>query len=381
MIVASRSPETWSPVTPGATSKTVALGRYLRRLRGRKQYFIGFEDKLVLMPAQNPQPTYQGSWETFFAMTGKYPAAMQIEYHDPEWANRYGQAGTDAAAAKIKAWAAAGAIISIHSHMGNPVTGQLSRNGQVVPSTATATGYWQDRSGSPLAAIKDGGAQEAQFLGFLDRFAVFADTLRDQNDELIPFMWRPFHECTNSNHWWAGTDRQADFVIVWKKMVDYLRGEKGIKNILYTLNYDAAAPDAVSPFSGWWPGSSYVDVVTYDAYDNRSPPSATISIEGDGTPINAYYAARTLAVNNDKPLLIAEFGYQQATLSTSSGALYSTRTGNMIRDIYNANAGLLSWGQSYGPSLNSPANVKQSLIDMVSDGNCITLDKLSGAYI
>lgn len=387
MLVSSRPLETASPITAGATARTVALYRYLLRLSQRPQWFFGFEDRLRGMPSENASPILWGNRDVFFNVTGKYPAAMQYEYHDPDWANRYGQTGADLTATAITDAYRAGCIISLHNHPGNPVTGAMSRNGQSAfanqANNSTATGYWQDRSGSPLAAIKTGGAQEAQFLAFLDRFANFVTSLVDDNGQLIPVIWRPFHECSNTAHWWAGPDRQADFILVWQKMVDYLRTTKGVTNLLYSLNFDAAAPDSASPFSGWWPGPTYVDIVSFDAYDNRDPAGNYVSLEGDGLMSNTYNACRSLSLTHGKPVMLAEFGYQLAVAAGTSG-IYTTRTGDLIEQKYQRLCGGMSWGRGFGASwgitASSPTSSKNNLTAMVQDPQCITADRLSGVY-
>lgn len=370
------------PITSGATAETVALYRWLKRLRFRKEWFIGSAERIYKMPADYATPRMEGNRDLFFDVCGKYPAGMQFEYHDSAWANRYGQAGTDLLTATIKDHYRRGCVISMHYHMGNPVTGALSRNGQSWPKADadyTAAGYWQDRTNSPLASIKTGGAQEAQFLAFLDRLATFLVALVDDNGNLIPVIWRPFHECTNSAHWWAGPDRQSDFILVWQKMVNYLRATKGVTNLLYCLNYDAAAPDALSSFDGWWPGPTYVDVITYDAYDNRDPASNYVSFEGDGNQNNSYVKTRNMSNTYDKAHLCAEFGYRYG--SATQAQMYDVRTGDLIRNKYPSLAGAFSWSQPWGPTPTSDPAVKTSLIAMVNDKHCITADKLSGVYL
>jgi beta-mannanase len=54
-------------------------------------------------------------------------------------------------------------------------------------------------------------------------------------------------------------------------MVDYLRDTKGVTNVLYNMCFDCAVPDPVSPFSGWFPGANYVDIIGFDGYDNTGP--------------------------------------------------------------------------------------------------------------
>ncbi|WP_162243852.1 glycoside hydrolase family 26 protein [Pseudorhodoferax sp. Leaf274] len=359
------------PITSGATAQTVSLYQWLDTARQHYRYALGVNDHLAGMPAQNARPTLTGSLANFQAVTGRYPGVVGLEYQDPQWATRWGQDATDFLRDLIIGAHAKGSIIALHNHPGNPVRGAMSRAGQTSPAPSPSDpGYFGDRTGAPLAAIKTGGAQEAQFLAFLDRLATFLATLVDAKGRKIPVVVRMFHEVTGDWFWWNGVDRAADFIVVWRKMVDYLRTTKGVTNALYCWNVDAST--GVDP-QQFWPGPSYVDIVSMDTYDNRG--SGDISLLGaSGMPLKCWTAIVALSAAHGKPLCIPELGYQYGNNVTD---IWDVKTGRYLPTAFFQSAFAAMWPAPYGPAVSDTAAVKASLSAMAASPYAMTAERLT----
>lgn len=355
-----------APVSPNATAATVARWDWLKDQMGTA-YAFGTNDMLSTMP-----PTtlaFYGTAGVFQANSGKYPGCVGFEYHDEEWTSRYGATATAATKTAIQAAHAAGAIILLHHHAGNPVTGALSAEGTLSTfnnpfGQAGDTGNVYDRDGSPVAAIKTGGGEEAQFLAYLDRLAAFLASLTDAGGNLIPVIFRPFHECNGNWFWWNGTDRAADLILVWQKMVAYLRDTKGVTNVLYCWNVDAG-PGSIGSF---WPGPSYVDVISMDVYDNTA--NSTASLARQGTTVTAYNDLVSRAATHSKPLIFAEVGYSYGAQNISD--IWDVKTGDILTASFPQCSLLAVWRSPFGPGSSDSANIKTSLTNMANSPEALT---------
>ena len=123
-------------------------------------------------------------------------------------------------------------------------------------------------------SIIPGGENHEMFKVWLDRVAGFIRGLETDEGDLIPIIFRPWHEHTGAGFWWgAGNTGSSDFAAMWQFTVEYLRDTKGLDNLLF-----AYSPDAVhfvwdtpgnyrTRYLDFWPGDSYVDVLGLDSYD------------------------------------------------------------------------------------------------------------------
>jgi mannan endo-1,4-beta-mannosidase len=141
-----------------------------------------------------------------------------------------------------------GGIITISWHLNNPVTGGNS---------------WDQTSAIPN--IIKGGDQREKYELWVSRVASFMQTLQI-NGEVIPVIFRPFHEMNGSWFWWGGANCEAnDYITLWKETVELLRDKHNLHNILY-----AYSPNKLNPndnYLKYYPGDDYVDILGIDIYD------------------------------------------------------------------------------------------------------------------
>lgn len=88
-----------------------------------------------------------------------------------------------------------------------------------------------------MARILPGGDKNSGFNTYLDRIADFASNLKDDDGNLIPVLFRPFHEQNGGWFWWgAATTTKSEYAELYRYTVEYLRDIKGVHNFLYVFS-------------------------------------------------------------------------------------------------------------------------------------------------
>jgi mannan endo-1,4-beta-mannosidase len=96
-------------------------------------------------------------------------------------------------------------------------------------------------------------------------------SLKGDNGELIPVVFRPYHELTGSWFWW-GKDlcTSEEFIRLWQFTVDYLTSVRNVHNLLYAFSTDVF--DSEEYYLARYPGDDFVDVLGFDDYRTVSNP-------------------------------------------------------------------------------------------------------------
>ncbi len=244
------------PIDKNATEETKALFHNLKEL-AKTNVLYGHQDDLAYGYSWWAEPGRSDVKET----TGSYPAVYgwdlgDIRQEDKttnldniEWENMKGW---------IKEGYSRGGIITISWHMNHPVT----------------DGNTWDRTPA-VAAIIPGGEQHEKFKTWLDTFADFTQDLIGEEGELIPVIFRPYHEHTGSWFWWGEEQTSVEeYIILWRFTVEYLRDEKGVHNLLWAYSPDNQAGREFENYMKKYPGDEYVDILGMDDYgsmDQRDP--------------------------------------------------------------------------------------------------------------
>jgi mannan endo-1,4-beta-mannosidase len=233
------------PSDPEATQETKALYANLKRLAPDAVLF-GHQDALA----------YGVKWKVEEGrsdvkdVAGSDPAVFGWELGDLEKGNAENLDGVNFENMKrwIKRGYDEGGVITISWHMNNPVSG-----GNAWDTTRA------------VYAILPGGEKHEMYRTWLDAFAEFDGDLQTESGQPIPIIFRPFHENTGSWFWWGGAHVTAEeFVRLWRFTVDYLRGQKGLHNLLYAYSTDVFRDK--EHYLEHYPGVDYVDVLGYDDY-------------------------------------------------------------------------------------------------------------------
>jgi mannan endo-1,4-beta-mannosidase len=144
-----------------------------------------------------------------------------------------------------------GGINTISWHLRNPLTGGSS---------------WDVSSREAVQAILPGGTKHELFMDYLDKLAAFLLSLKTNDGNFIPVLFRPYHEHTGSWFWW-GKDLCSveDYKALWKFTVEYLQHEKDIHHLLYTYSTDGVKTS--DEYLERYPGDDIIDILGFDLYD------------------------------------------------------------------------------------------------------------------
>ena len=188
-----------------------------------------------------------------------------------------------------------GGITTISWHMHNPATGKDA---------------WDVSDYKVVRKILRDTDARKRFIHFLDLAADYILTLRDDNDDLIPVIFRPFHESQGSWFWW-GHDlcSSRDFIKLWRFTHQYLT-RKGCNNLLYCFSVSGITR-STTDYLERFPGTDYVDILGTEVYRNND----ITGIEAKRTDF-IRRAHQNLAVVNQlaqrwqMPICIAESGQE-----------------------------------------------------------------------
>jgi hypothetical protein len=348
-------------VMPVLTPETRSMYRYFISLTRSDRYIVGgFDNRhwpLALPSAPDPgiaDETTPQMLANFQSITGELPAILTVDWVDP--LGRPTEAAEQLA--DIKAHYAAGGLISIQQHPGNPVTGTF----QQTPSRPGNTGNQYDRTGDPVVACLAGGSKRTEFLAWVDRIIAFLNSCVTDGGQKIPIMAKWMHEIDLQFFWWSDAV-PANTVQLWKDFVDRIKAA-GVDNVIFDFQRDFKATPSVT----WWPGDEYADIQSGSSYDDETTTPVGQSRMSDEL-------AACLTVSRRKPRWFAELGYRQGQ---SVSDLWSTKTGFYVRDNYPDISGFNIWRPPWGP-LDGDSN-NASLVAMVADSSCITRSRVSDCY-
>jgi len=131
---------------------------------------------------------------------------------------------------------------------------------------------------SCVEACLPGGAMHELYLEKLDLAAMFFSSLRTRTAELIPVLFRPFHEMTGSWFWWGKGNCSADqYKALFRFTIDYLRNEHQLHQLIIVYSPDKFR--TAEEYMDFYPGDEYVDVMALDDYQGfRSKESSAMTI-------------------------------------------------------------------------------------------------------
>lgn len=127
--------------------------------------------------------------------------------------------------------------------------------------------YW--KKGVSLPGVKyiiPGGEAHEKYKEILDEIGEWAKSLKGDDGNIVPVIFRPFHEFDGGWFWWGAPHCTKDeFISLWRFTVSYLRDSLQVHNFIY-----AFSPD--NRFNSTWeylkryPGDEWVDMVGMDNY-------------------------------------------------------------------------------------------------------------------
>lgn len=252
----------WEPADPDATSQAKELFQRLLTLQ-KKGIMYGHQDDLL---TGRTWINEKGRSDTKEAV-GDYPAVAGFELGELELGyskSLDGNAFSDISE-RIRWFHKQGGIITVSWHVVNPVSSQWP--GIKEPNGAGSAWDVSMLSADGINAVRNvlpGGEDHAMFNSWLKRLSHFFSTLKDDEGNPIPFIFRPYHEHSGSFFWW-GRERCTDeeYAALWRYTVDFLRNE-GHHSILYAYNTDKVY--STEEYLRGYPGDEYIDMLSIDWY-------------------------------------------------------------------------------------------------------------------
>lgn len=271
-----------------ATPETENLYQNLILLQ-EKGFLFGHQDDL----AYGVKWRYEEGRSDIKDVTGDYPALYGWDLGGIEHQKSNNIDGVPFK--KMKNWIKEiydrGGISTISWHMDNPLTMRNS---------------WDTTSGS-LRSILPNGEKHQLYLYWLDEAAQFLGNLKGSDGKKIPILYRPFHELTGNWFWWCKNNASAqEFKEIWRFTIHYLRETKKLNNLI--IVYNTADFKSKEEFLEYYPGDDVVDVLSFDKYQYTNPVTDSSFI----TEVqNQLKIMNDVAVEHQKPMAIAETGYEQ----------------------------------------------------------------------
>ena len=143
----------------------------------------------------------------------------------------------------------------------------------------------------------------------LDKLADFFLSLKGSKEELIPVIFRPYHEHTGSWFWW-GADHctPEEYKQFWKLTIDYLQKTRKVHNLLIAYSTDNFKNK--EHYLERYPGDDLVDILGFDTYHRNPPKSDSAFIANAARMVTTI---RDLGKSSGKPFAITETGLEQIT--------------------------------------------------------------------
>jgi len=190
-------------------------------------------------------------------VTGSYPAVFGWDIGNIGDATNLDGVPFDSIRAYIIRAYELGGINTVSWHNRNPITGFDSWNLNCVD----------------LPSLMPGGKSHSKFKEQLDLVAGFFLSLKTTNGEIVPVIFRPWHEMYGNWFWWgSSTCSDEEYKRLFRFTVDYLKKEKGLKNLLIAFSPDKGFSTKME-YLRRYPGDDYVDILGLDDYgdfkDNR----------------------------------------------------------------------------------------------------------------
>lgn len=273
-----------SPIDPHATRETVQLYRNLKKAIS-KGILFGHQDDL----AYGYGWKYENGRSDIKDVTGEYPAVYgwDLGRIELDWKHNLDSVPFDKMKQYIRDGYARGGVITISWHLNNPLNGKTS---------------WDPAPGT-VASVLPGASKHELYKTWLNKVAAFLSDLKGSKGEMIPIIFRPFHELNGSWFWWGKNHCTPEEIKeLYRFTVRYLRDEKKLHHLLYAFNTDRFS--SKEEYLERYPGDEWVDVIGFDIYQ-RGNDNAKFITDIDGMLSKLV----TISIEKNKIPALTEFGY------------------------------------------------------------------------
>ncbi|MCK5464638.1 MAG: hypothetical protein KAI95_16530, partial [Bacteroidales bacterium] len=127
---------------------------------------------------------------------------------------------------------------------------------------------------SCVRGILPGGEFHHAYIEKLDLVSDLFSSLKTGKGDLIPVLFRPFHEMNGDWFWWCRKScTPEEYKALFQFTVNYLRKEKQLHNLIYVYSTDVFSTK--EDYLTYYPGDDYVDVLGFDDYHSLAKKETT----------------------------------------------------------------------------------------------------------
>lgn len=272
-----------------ADTPAEALKTRLEKTVESKKTMFGHHDD----PAYGHTWSYQPGRSDVLEVSGRYPAVYSWDLGGVETGDSVNLDGVPFSFMKeqIAEQHRRGGINTFSWHTRNPIDGKDS---------------WSVADKTIVAQMMKNPESYRKQLRLL---ADFFNSLRDDNGNKIPVIFRPWHEHTGGWFFWGTPNTtEEEYSFLWKEMRKVLDSE-GVDNVVW-----AYSPDRVSgeqQYLARYPGDEFVDIMGIDIYhfDNEKGTKAYIETADRGLTV-----VEDLAKKHGKIPAFTETGLESVTI-------------------------------------------------------------------
>ncbi len=153
----------------------------------------------------------------------------------------------------------------------------------------------------------------------------FLQSLKGAKNEMIPVLFRPFHELTGTWFWWGPNNcTAAEFKTLWKFTFHYLTTIKKCHNLIFVYNTGGDFKTK-EEFLERYPGNDFADIISFDTYQYNDPQKDNSFLKGTSTLLNIL---DSVAVETNKLTAIGETGYEAVPYAAWWTKVLSPAIGN-----------------------------------------------------
>lgn len=161
-----------------------------------------------------------------------------------------------------------GGIVTISWHPRNPLNGRTAwiESDLKEYAEALAAGTPADSLIDPkqtVASIIEGGKLHEKGMAWVKRVTDFIGSLKTPEGEVVPVIFRPWHENTGNWFWWGEANCSAEqYKALWNMTQDYMN-EQLPGQLVWSYS---PSPRSMEHFLERWPGDDRVQLLGVDAY-------------------------------------------------------------------------------------------------------------------
>ena len=156
---------------------------------------------------------------------------------------------------------------------------------------------------SCVEACLPGGEFHKLYLEKLNLAADFFASLKNAKGELIPVVFRPFHEMTGSWFWWGKGNCSAEqYTELFRFTIDYLRNKHNLHQLIIAYSPDKF--NTAEQYMEFYPGDDYVDVMGLDDYQGFRSKESSVQT------VSRLVIMDSLSTSHHKLMAVSETGLE-----------------------------------------------------------------------